>query len=61
MPNVVGGQVAAKNEPGLANIFIIYMEERYFNFHFFNIEAKWKEKSRSKGLISQQGTKLGTS
>lgn len=21
MPNVVGGQVAAKNEPGLANIF----------------------------------------
>ena len=27
MPNVAGGQVAAKNEPGLANIFIIYMEE----------------------------------
>ena len=24
MLNVVGGQVSAKNEPGLANIFIIY-------------------------------------
>ena len=29
MLNVVGGQVAAKNEPGLANIFFIYMEELF--------------------------------
>ena len=42
-------------------IFLSYIWKRYFNFHFFNIEAKWKEKSRSKGLISQQGTELGTS
>ena len=42
-------------------IFLSYIWKRYFSFHFFNIEAKWKEKSRSKGLISQQGTELGTS
>ena len=42
-------------------IFLSYIWKSYFNFHFFNIEAKWKEKSRSKGLISQLRTELGTS